>query len=148
LNQQYYKNNAASLLNIKPSIASNVAVIIFIFVMIFCMFFSKMEIYDIKTMVGVLNKENKTLAITQYLNDSGSINGENLLRVDNRVVDYEVLEISDVQIDYNINQNYQIIVIKLSDNCDDWFNGQILQIVLRMNKEPVIKKFWKKIMEE
>ena|GEM_PF-5081317 len=148
MNQQYYKNNAASLLNIKPSIASNVAVIIFIFVMIFCMFFSKMEIYDIKTMVGVLNKENKTLAITQYLNDSGSINGENLLRVDNRVVDYEVLEISDVQIDYNINQNYQIIVIKLSDNCDDWFNGQILQIVLRMNKEPVIKKFWKKIMEE
>ena len=145
---KYCDNNAEYLLNIKPLAIYNVGIIALVFIFCLCFSLFKYEIYALENAKAIYLSEGCQIQINLSVEDTKKMLVSKQIQVDGSMFEYSVVEISDILVDPVNYLNYQTILINLKNNCGDWNNNQVLDIVIKYNKEKVIKKIWHKMLKE
>ena len=125
------------LLNLKPPFKIFWPILV-ILVAILSIIILNLECYDTEKYQGIYSDGVINLNVTPDYLDT-LINGE-YLKINDKQYDYEILSISELQLnefDYN---NYQMVKIKVNK---EFINNEVINIVVYKNKEKVINKLKK-----
>lgn len=130
MNNMY--NNYQKLLKIKHHNYFLLIVIITL-ISVFISYISNYKIYDKFNTYGVY--KNGAIILNVEMEYSDTLFENNILKINKKEVDYEIVSLSDLLFDKNIN--YQEVILKTKETYQE---NKILNLTFYYNKEKIFKK--------
>ncbi|MEG0794424.1 MAG: hypothetical protein RSG95_01375 [Bacilli bacterium] len=130
MNNMY--NNYQKLLKIKHHNYFLLIVIITL-ISVFICYISNYKIYDKFNTYGVY--KNGAIILNVEMEYSDTLFENNILKINKKEVDYEIVSLSDLLFDKNIN--YQEVILKTKETYQE---NKILNLTFYYNKEKIFKK--------
>ncbi|MEG0976962.1 MAG: hypothetical protein RSF02_00225 [Bacilli bacterium] len=125
-------NNYQKLLKIKHHNYFLLIVIITL-ISVFISYISNYKIYDKFNTYGVY--KNGAIILNVEMEYSDTLFENNILKINKKEVDYEIVSLSDLLFDKNIN--YQEVILKTKETYQE---NKILNLTFYYNKEKIFKK--------
>lgn len=141
----YYKCNQNFILDIMPKKYYNIAVIIWIMCLGFIIFSFFYKVSDtIETKLQVKCEKNICkYYISANLSNIAKIKNSHTILINKKIYLYKIKQISELQYDNNVNQNYQIINLDLKLAKKYQKNNLYLDVKIKLKEEKLIKKIQK-----
>ncbi|MEG1892391.1 MAG: hypothetical protein RR189_00675 [Bacilli bacterium] len=130
MNNMY--NNYQKLLKIKHHNYFLLIVVITL-ISVFISYISNYKIYDKFNTYGVY--KNGAIILNVEMEYSDTLFENNILKINKKEVDYEIVSLSDLLFDKNIN--YQEVILKTKETYQE---NKILNLTFYYNKEKIFKK--------
>lgn len=125
-------NNYQKLLKIKHHNYFLLIVVITL-ISVFISYISNYKIYDKFNTYGVY--KNGAIILNVEMEYSDTLFENNILKINKKEVDYEIVSLSDLLFDKNIN--YQEVILKTKETYQE---NKILNLTFYYNKEKIFKK--------
>ena len=125
-------NNYYYLLNIKYRSFFLIFIVI-IFTIILLIISIKKDCYDEVSLYGVVNDNN--ILVNVLTNNSDAVQKASFIKIDNKMYNFNIINISDIKVLDNVN--YQIYTINVKEK---YINNEVVKITFYSNKQKIIRK--------
>ena len=126
----------------KPPKKFNIIIFAYIiFLTLLLLYIFSHKIYSKKILKGIVS-ENQIVIPINYL-DSKIVSKSNFIKIDNRRYNLDVLEVSEIYNDGNVN----IQDLKIKFNNKNYFDNQVIEVTFYYEYDYIIKKIVRGVLE-
>jgi len=124
-------------------LVSLIGLILITIIIILC----SIKSYDIQKINGFIECERACIVkINVIPEDVNLLNVAEFIKINDKKYSYEILAISDIDIDYHHMINYQTLTLKINLDKQIRQNNLVVDIHIHSNKEPLMKKIIEKFI--